>query len=100
VPFEKLIPHPFAAGAIQMYAPPAEGVYGISNAREWVYIGQADNIQSALLGHLRDVQASLMKREPTGFVFEVCNGTVRSARQDRLILEYGPTCNRTAARRS
>jgi len=100
VPFEKLIPHPFATGAIQMYAPPSEGVYGISNAREWVYIGQADNIQSALLAHLRDAQAALMKREPTGFVFEVCNGSARSARQDRLIVEYGPTCNRTAARRS
>ena len=83
-----------------MYAPSAAGVYGISNAREWVYIGQTDNIQGALLAHLRDGETSLMKREPTGFVFEVCDGALRSTRQDRLILEYGPACNRAQPRHS
>jgi predicted GIY-YIG superfamily endonuclease len=83
-----------------MYAPPAAGVYGISNAREWVYIGQTDNIRGALLAHLQDQGASLMKREPTGFVFEVCEGTLRSARQHRLILEYGPACNRVQSEQS
>jgi hypothetical protein len=98
MPFDKLIPRPFTAGAVQVYAPTVAGVYGISNAREWVYIGQTDNIQGALLAHLRDVQASLMKRAPTGFVFEVCAGAVRSTRQDRLVLEYEPICNRMSAR--
>ena len=98
MPFDQLIPRPFTAGSVQMYAPTAEGVYGISNAREWVYIGQADNIQGALLAHLQDVQASLMKRAPTGFVFEVCSRAARSTRQDRLVLEYEPACNRISAR--
>lgn len=80
-----------------MYAPATSGVYGISNAREWIYIGETDNIQGALLSHLHDLYASLMKRRPTGFVFEVCEGARRPSRQDRLVLEYEPTCNRHAA---
>lgn len=100
MPFDQRIPRPFTAGAIQTYAPSIDGIYGISNAREWLYIGQADNIRGALLVHLRDVQASIMKRDPTGFVFEVCSGTLRSARQDRLVQEYEPACNRMSARHS
>ena len=93
MPFEQVIPRPFTSSAVQMYAPAASGVYGISNAREWIYIGAADNIQGALLAHLGDANATLMKREPTGFTFEVCDGGRRPARQDRLVSEYGPSCN-------
>ncbi len=94
MPFDQFIPRPLTAGAIHTYAPALSGVYGISNSREWIYIGQAENIQDMLLTHLRDSSASLMKLEPTGFVFEVCDRTRRLARQDRLVLEYEPTCNR------
>src|ERR1700675_1842355 len=97
MPFDQLMPRPFTSGAIQMYAPNVSGVYGISNAREWIYIGETDNIQGALLHHLRDPGASLMKRQPTGFVFEICDEARRSARQDRLVLEYEPVCNRSSA---
>ena len=100
MPFEQLTPRPFTEGAIQIYAPSASGVYGISNAREWIYIGQADNIQSALLDHLTDLGTTLMKRLPSGFVFELCVGTRRSAREDRLIVEYEPICNRPSTGRS
>ena len=100
MPFEQLIPRPFTPGAIQMHAPVASGVYGISNAREWIYIGQADNIQDALLNHLQDLSTSLMERQPTGFVFELCDGARRPARQDRLVFEYEPVCNRHSLRRS
>ena len=94
MPFEHLIPRPFTSSGIQTYAPVASGVYGISNGREWVYIGETDNIQSALLAHLLEPFASVMRREPKGFVYEVCDGPRRCARQDRLILEYEPRCNR------
>jgi hypothetical protein len=77
-----------------MYAPGVSGVYGISNAQEWIFVGEADNIQSALLSHLQDAQAPLMKRQPVGFVFEVCDRTRRVARQGRLVHEYEPVCNR------
>ena len=98
MPFDQLVPRPFTSNAVRMYAPVVSGLYGISNAREWIYIGVADDIQGALLDHLGDLDTSLMKREPTGFVFEVCEGTRRPARQDRLVLEYEPTCNRRSSR--
>src|ERR1700731_3860 len=94
MPFDQFVPIPFTLRTIGTHAPVASGVYGISNAREWIYIGETDNIQGALFHHLQDLYASLMKRLPTGFVFEVCDGARRSARQDRLVLEYEPVCNR------
>jgi len=98
--FNQVIPRNFTPVAIQTYAPVTSGVYGISNAREWIYIGETDNIQSSLLTHLQDLDASLMERRPTGFVFEVCDQARRSARQDRLVLEYEPACNRQPRRQS
>ncbi len=99
MPFvDQFIPRPFTTDAVRAHAPIASGVYGISNAREWIYIGETDNIKDALLGHLTDVYTSLMKREPTGFVFEACDRARRPSRQDRLVLEYEPTCNRHVSR--
>lgn len=100
MPFEQLIPRPLHLVGVHAYAPATSGVYGISNAREWIYIGETDNIQGTLLAHLQQLGTSLMKRQPTGFVFEVCDGVRRRARQDRLVLEYEPTCNRRSARYS
>jgi hypothetical protein len=99
MPFEQFIPRPLTAGAIHTYAPTLSGVYGISNAREWLYIGETENIQNTLLTHLQDSKTSLMKLEPAGFVFEVCDGARRLSRQDRLVLEYEPTCNRRSPAR-
>jgi hypothetical protein len=98
MPFSHVIPRNLTAGGVRAYAPQASGVYGISNAREWIYIGESDNIQTALRDHLGDVGTPIMEREPTGFVFEVCDSAKRLARQGRLVFEYGPACNRTPAR--
>jgi predicted GIY-YIG superfamily endonuclease len=100
MPFNQFTPRSFTSGAVQMYAPDMSGVYGISNAREWIYIGETDNIQSSLLSHLHEINTSLMKREPTGFVFEVCAQAHRASRQDRLVSEYGPACNRLEPQQS
>jgi len=94
MPFDQRIPRPFLTMAVRTYAPSTSGVYGISNASEWVYIGETDNIQAALLDHLRQSDTVPMKRLPTGFVFEICDPAVRSSRQDRLVSEYEPFCNR------
>ena len=51
------------------HAPPLSGSYGISNAIEWIYIGETDNLQEILLWHLQDLNTALLKRQPTGFVF-------------------------------
>src|SRR5277367_1498077 len=98
MPFEHLTPRPFVSGSIQTFAPMASGVYGISNALEWIYIGETDDIRGALLTHLSESTSALMKSHPAGFVFETCDRARRPARQDRLIHEYGPSCNRHAPR--
>jgi predicted GIY-YIG superfamily endonuclease len=94
VPFEQFMPRPFSIDNVQKFAPRARGVYGLSNAREWIYIGVSENIRGSLLEHLEARSSQLMKRQPTGFVYEVCPGD-ECARQDRLIQEYEPTCNRS-----
>lgn len=98
MPFEQIIPRPFNAGGVQSYAPATSGVYGISNSREWIYIGETADIRGALFGHLQDSRASLMQRGPTGFVYEVCDAERRSGRQTRLVTEYGPSCNSKSRR--
>jgi hypothetical protein len=98
MPFNQFVPRNFTSDAVHMYAPITSGVYGISNAREWIYIGESDNIQSSLLAHLQNLHTALMKRQPTGFVFEVCEQARRSSRQDRLVGEYEPTCNPQSSR--
>lgn len=94
MPFEQPIPRPFTATSVQTYAPVVSGIYGISNARAWLYIDVTDNIQGALLAHLQDPLRTIMKQQPTGFVFEICDVARRASRQDRLVLEYEPTLNR------
>jgi hypothetical protein len=78
---------------VRANAPSVSGIYGISNAREWIFIGETDDIQASLLHDLQAASA-LLKRSPTGFVFERCGSAERRGRQDRLILEYEPVCNR------
>ena len=94
MPFNQPVPRPFMPIAVQTYAPVAPGLYGISNAREWIYIGECEDIRSALLAYLENPHTDVMRRQPTGFVFEICDGVHRAARQDRLVLEYEPTYNR------
>ena len=98
MPFNQVIPRSFTLSAVRVYAPPMSGVYGISNAREWIYIGASDDIQASLLSHLKELQTNLMKRDPTGFVFEVCSHANRPARLNRLVAEYGPACRRASPR--
>jgi len=96
MPFSNSFPRSFTAASVRVHAPILSGVYGISNAGEWIYIGESDNIQQALLRHLMELNTALLKRQPTGFVFEVCEGWQRPDRQNRLVMEYAPVCNRRA----
>ncbi len=92
MPFERFMPRSFTPVSVRANAPAASGIYGVSNAREWIYIGETDNIQASLLQDLQR-DSALLKRSPTGFVFELCDRAERPARQSRLIREYGPVCN-------
>ena len=96
MPFEQFTPRSLTPVSVRANAPAASGIYGVSNAREWIYIGETDNIQASLLNDLGQRDSALLKRRPTGFVFELCDPAARLARQDRLILEYEPVCNRRA----
>jgi len=97
MPFSQLIPRRLLPDAVKMYAPSAPGVYGISNAQEWIFIGETENIQGALLDHLGQSDTPLMNRQPTGFVFEICDPASRWTRLDRLVSEYAPCCNQGLA---
>ncbi len=94
MPFDKPFPKPFTETSVRKHAPAVSGVYGISNAGDWIYIGETDNIQGALLMHLREVEQTLQRWHPTGFVFEICELALRASRQNRLVLEYEPAWNR------
>lgn len=100
MPFDQFVPRSFSPGDVQAYAPKTSGIYGISSAREWIYIGVTENIKDSLLGHLQEHNTQLMNHHPTGFVFEICDGARRLSRQDRLVSEYEPICNRRLASHS
>jgi len=100
MPFQNILARTFRAAAVRREAPPVSGVYGLSNALEWIYVGETDNIQASLLGHLQDTGTSLMERLPTGFSFELCPPDRRLARQVRLVQELEPACNRRMRHRS
>ena len=94
MPFEMPLPWPFTPSAIREHAPVQPGGFGLSKAGEWIFIGETENIQATLLLLIGDRNNAVQRRQPTGFVYEVCERDAQSKRQDRLILEYEPTCNR------
>ena len=62
MPFNQFTPRNFTNDAVLTYAPVMSGVYGISNAHEWIYIGESDNIQNSLLkfNDLQDFHARMV----------------------------------------
>jgi hypothetical protein len=91
LPFAQFGGFSFSLVSVRKNAPESSGVYGLSNSREWVFVGIADNIQAALLGHLREIGTPIRAHAPTGFTFELCDSE-RLNRQSRLILETNPVC--------
>lgn len=94
MPFDQFFPRTFSVASVREHAPARSGVYGISNAREWILINETDNIQAALLHHLSEADPGFRQRLPTGFVFEVCDHARRQDRRQRLVREYEPAYNR------
>ena len=79
MPFEQFTARSFTPVSVRANTPTASGIYGISNAREWIFIGETDNIQASLLHDLQQGDSALLKRCPTGFVFELCDAADRRA---------------------
>jgi hypothetical protein len=94
MPFEGYGGFAFSMVSVQRNAPPVPGVYGLSNAKQWIYVGAAGNIQAALIAHLRETATEIKSQAPTGFTFEVCDPGYHAARQSRLVQELSPVCNR------
>jgi len=94
MPFDPALPRAFTDITVRQYVPAASGLYGLSNSRNWLYIGESDNMRESLLGHLRNPDAGISGGSPTGFVFEACDRSARGARHDRLVREYTPAVHR------
>jgi len=93
MPFEQFTVRSLTPVSVRTNAPSASGVYGICNAREWIYVGESDNIRASLLAELQRRDSAILRRRPTGFVSEVCSPAERGARQLQLIDHYRPVCN-------
>jgi len=96
MPFNSAIGFDFTEKGIATYAPRESGVYGIYNSGEWIYIGEAKDMEARLYEHLRkqsDQSARIWRRDPTSYIFERCDAKSRTAREAELIRELLPTCN-------
>jgi hypothetical protein len=95
MPFRGFRRYSFSRSSIQQNAPASPGVYGISNAAEWIFVGSGEDVQSALLNHLSDRGTPLLAHAPTGFIVEACAAEQLGTRQKSLIHELRPVCNTT-----
>jgi excinuclease UvrABC nuclease subunit len=96
MPFANSTSYNFSELGIATYAPRESGVYGIFNSGEWIYIGEAKDMEARLYEHLRkqsDQAARIWRRNPTSFTFERCDAATRTAREAALIRELKPTAN-------
>ena len=90
MPFESCFARAFTAVTIEREAPMASGVYGISNAKRWIFIEETENIRASLMGYLANSNGSASTDPPSGFSFELSPSYSRTARRDRLIAELAP----------
>lgn len=77
-------------------APPASGVYGLSNSRQWLYLAESENIQADLFDHLKSPAAFLKDHVPSGFTFELSAPELRAGRLQELVAELRPIGNSMA----
>jgi cell division septation protein DedD len=80
----------FTREAILACAPTTSGVYGLFNFDCQVFIGEAANIQEALLRHEGESDFQSQHLRPTGFTFELCAAELRKSRMDDLIARFHP----------
>ena len=84
--------------SVRQNAPRSSGVYAISNAADWLFVGSADDLQSVLHKHVVESGTPLKAKAPTGFTFELCDPSTRQRRMDELVAELRPACNRIPIR--
>jgi len=94
VPFENHGNRPFTATSVDKNAPAASGVYGLSNARRWILVGETANIQAELRKHLQHPSDVLREHIASGYTYELSPAEYRVERQNQLIRELAPAGNR------
>lgn len=95
MPFENHGNRSFTTFSIEKNAPRVSGVYGLSDARQWIYVGEAADIQAELLRHLQNPGAFLRQHPPSGFTYELSTERQRIDRQNELVSELKPIGNGT-----
>lgn len=94
MPFENHGNRSFTAISIAKNAPSESGIYGLADARRWIYIGETADIQAELLKHLQKPHLFLREHPPSGFTYELTTAGKRIERQNQLVLELEPIGNR------
>ena len=94
--FESRFARAFNVVNIERDAPAASGVYGVSNAKSWLFIDESENIRASLMQYLANSSGSSVN-QPSGFSFELSPPYSRTARRDRLIAELAPLQTRGVA---
>lgn len=100
MPFENHGNRSFTTISIGKNAPPASGVYGLADARQWLYIGETADIRGELLTHLRNPHPFLKEHPPSGFTYELSTAEQRIQRQNQLVMEMEPIGNRVVGQLS
>jgi hypothetical protein len=97
MPFENHGNRSFTMTSIHKNAPAESGVYGLSNSRHWIYIGECSNLRVQLIAHLRNADGFGIGERPTGFTYELCAPGTRVSRQSCLMSELEPVGDWEAA---
>ena len=83
----------FTFEAVRRKAPNASGVYTIYTARQWVYVGESDDIRQSLFEHLNAPGACMKRRGPLSYSFELVPAAERATRRQALVTALVPACN-------
>jgi hypothetical protein len=94
MPFNPPLHRPFSESSVRESAPAPSGVYGVSNTVEWLSVGETDNIQEALLRHLRESDTGILECRANGFVLErFASGLHGAVARRAWLLNIGRGCN-------
>jgi excinuclease UvrABC nuclease subunit len=86
--------------SVDKNVPAASGVYGLSNASHWIYVGEAANIHAELFKHLQHPNTFLKGHCPSGFTYELSSEEDRADRRNQLVSELDPIGNRLVSGRA
>ena len=87
----------FTVVSVDKNGPAASGVYGLSNASQWIYVGETANIHGELLQHLQHPNTFLKGHSPSGFTYELSSLKHRAERRNQLVSELQPIGNQLVA---